>query len=420
MGSIHEEIYTRVKALFDQDLDATRGLNKSTSAAYCRGGIWRIGDPKIGRTINWPHIEVFIAVDEDLNSPDGTCCICTVEFRIIGNRDQKFEGNAGDIALNTVAQRIREVYNDCPTQKPDSTFTYRISSFRRNSGAPGPVSDKEFVLTERYTVLVTSADVSVFHVYNSGQKTFFRGGFSSEVRRFIALDVGDFERPNNSLPHVGSVENLQVVQNVTRTRVFNRLDAEYTVSYKPFDALFNEVQKRVDLTMGYIDQEVPLWRRVASSTPQGNVVAYIPQYDSFRRATFARTEQIQKDIGKSADGTDMLIGIQNLIAADSNKIRIIDGKKYLFVSSELEYNTNTGIALITARFWTTGPVKARPAQSGQGTVWDVGLPALDYLEDYIVTPAYQIANDPNRTTIPQVNVRNYADLADVGDFSWLN
>lgn len=414
MGAIHEELYSRVKALFDQDLDATRGLNKSGSAAYCRGGMWRVGDPK--KTKNYPHIDVRINVDEDLNSADGTCCLCTVELKMVAARDQKYEGNSGDVALNTVAQRVREVFNDAPVEKGTGSNLYRISSFKRTGGGLGGETDKELTLFDRYQVLVTSRETQVFHVYNGASKTFYRGGFSREGRRFVCLDIGDIEAPNNEVPHVGWSDHLQIVQSVTRTRVFNKYDAEYMVTYKPLDFSFDRQQRRVRVKTGYIDQVVPLWKRQAAQGNQGNIVSYIPQYINFRRTTFSRTEQVTKDVGKSV-GTDILLDIQNQIAADTNTIRVIDGKKYLFIGADVEYNTNSGLALVTARFWTTGPVKAVPANSAQGVIYDVALPALDYLEDYIVTPP--VALPSGGTSIPSIGKKNVDDLYTTGVFAWL-
>jgi len=414
LGSVHEELYARVYALFTQDLDASRGLSNNASTAFCRGGMYRAGDPQ--RTMNAPWIEVSIGIDEDMNSADGTICLATVDLRIHGNRDKKFTGNGGDSVLNTVAQRVREVYNDCPYEKGGASDAYRISSFKRTGGGLISVGDKDLVLSERYQVLVSAKDVYFFHVYTGGVKQFLRGGFSDENRKFISLNIGDLEAPNPDIPHPGYTDRLSIVRSVTRTRVFNKFDAEYVVDYNPLDMSFMEQQRRSSLEFSTIEQEVPLYERKVTQASDGTHVWYLPKKDTFKRAAFTRTEQVKKDVGKEIN-TDVMLGIQNQIAADANTIRIIDGKKYLFIGATLDYNTKTGIALITATFWTTGPVKGRPPNSGQGVVYDVGLPALSYLEDYIVTEPVQTGAG---SSLPVIGVRNYADMCNVGSFAWLN
>lgn len=404
-------------ALFTQDLDATRGLAKSGSAAYCRGGMFRSGDPRIGRTINWPYIECRISVDEDLNAKNGDVFVCTVEMRIHGNRDQNYGGNSGDIALNTVAQRVREVYNDCPVAKGGSGDVYRISSFKRQQGTLGEVGDKDLVLVDRYTVLVSSKDQNVFQVYNSASKRFYRGGFSSEGRRYVVTDIPDLESPNNDIPHVGWTDRQQIVRSTERLRVFNRFDAEYMVNYEPLDFSFNEQQRRVEIATGLVEQAVPLYKRVSQPGPDGNYVWYLPQELKFKRATYTRTEQVKKDLGKNLE-QDVLLPLMNAISADTNKVRLYGTTPYLFLGADVEYNTNSGIAIVTAKFWTVGPVKAIPANSGQGVVYDVGVPALGYLEDYVVTEPIPASNGPG-TSLPAIGVKPYADLYDVGGFQWL-
>lgn len=413
LGSVHEELYNRVKALFDQDLDPTRGLNKSGSAGYCRGGMWRMGDPQ--KTKNYPHIEVRLNMDEDLNSADGVICLFTVELRIIADRDQKYEGNSGDVALNTVAQRVRELYNDCPVEKGTGSNEYRISSFKRLGGSLGEVTDKHLSLVDRYQVVVSTRDVTLFHVFNSASKTFYRGGFSREGRRFIALDVGDLEAPNNEVPHPGWADRLQIAQAVTRSRVFNKFDAEYVVTYKPLDFSFDQRQARVTVETDLVPQKAIMYQQVQNSTPEGTTTTFVPIEWTYERARYTRTEQIKKDIGRTID-TDPLTDLMNQIAADTNKIRTIDNVPYLFLGPKITYNTKTGIALISATFRTVGPVKAiLPENRPDGPT--TGLPALDWMQTYLDIPAYK-----QGTVVrpPAIYTRPILDYYEEGSFAWLN
>lgn len=416
MGSVHEELYARVYALFTQDLDATRGLSNSSSTAYCRGGMYRAGDPQ--RTMNPPWIEVSIGIDEDMNSPDGTICVATVDLRIHGNRDKKYTGNGGDSILNTVAQRVREVYNDCAVEKGATADKYRISSFKRVGGGLAGVGDKDLVLSERYRVLVTEKGVGLFHLWSGGAKQFLRGGFSDENRHYIALDIGDLEAPNNDVPHPGYTDRLSIVKSVTRVRVFNKWDAEYAVNYKPLDFSFDEQQRRTRVTQDVEEQEVPLYKRLTTSDPETGQpqVSWSASYKTFKRATFTRTEQVKRDIGRTID-TDPLIDLMTQIAADTNKIRVIGNVPYLFQGAEVEYNTVTGIALVSAVFWTIGPVKAKSRTSSGGVVWDVGLPALGYLENYQVTEPK--VSGGRSITDPLIQVVPYIDDYEIGGFAWL-
>ncbi len=413
MGSVHEELYARVYALFTQDLDATRGLSYSSSTAYCRGGMYRAGDPQ--RTMNAPWIEVSIGIDEDINSADGTICLATVDLRIHGNRDKKYTGNGGDSVLNTVAQRVREVYNDCAVEKGGASDKYRISSFKRVGGGLAGVGDKDLVLSERYQVLVSEKDVGLFHLWSGGAKQFLRGGFSDENRRFIALDIGDLEAPNNDVPHPGYTDRLSIVKSVTRTRVFNKWDAEYVVNYNPLDFSFNEQQKRTTIVGDVIEQEATMYRRVDDTGPNGTVTSYIPDVWTYERARYTRTEQVKKDIGRTID-TDPLIDLMNQITADTNKIRMIDNVPFLFIGPEIEYNTKTGIALISATFRTVGKVKAVPAEVINGVGQTTGLPALDWMQTYRVVPPIM-----QGTTLipPAIFTKPIIDYYETGSFAWL-
>lgn len=413
MGSVHEELYARVYALFTQDLDSTRGLSNSSSTAYCRGSMYRSGDPQ--RTMNAPWIEVSIGIDEDMNSADGTICLATADLRIHGNRDKKYTGNGGDSVLNTVAQRVREVYNDCAVEKGGASDKYRISSFKRVGGGLAGVGDKDLVLSERYQVLVSEKDVGLFHLWSGGAKQFLRGGFSDENRRFIALDIGDLEAPNNDVPHPGYTDRLSIVKSVTRTRVFNKFDAEYVVNYNPLDFSFEEQQKRVVVDTSLVPQNAIMYQQVQNSTPDGTTTTFVPIEWQYNRARFTRTEQVKKDIGRTID-TDPMIDLMTQIAADTNKIRMIGNVPYLFLGPNLDYNTKTGIALVTAVFQTDGPVKAiLPENRPDGPT--TGLPALSWMETYLDVPAYK---QGNVTRPPAIYTRPVTDFYEEGSFAWLN
>lgn len=417
MGSVHEELYARVKELFDNDQDPVRGLSKSGSAAYCRGGMYRMGDPE--RTKNWPWIEVRIATEEDLNNKDGSAFLCSVELRMHGNRDQNYGGNAGDIGLNIIAQRVREVYNDCAVSKngvgSSGGNVYRISSFKRQAGSLAEVDGKEFVVVDRYRVLVSDKDRVVFQVYEPGEKTFYRGGFSGESRKFVVTDLPDLEAPPANIPHVGYADRLQIVKSVHRTRVLNRLDAEYVVRYEPLDFSFDEQQRRVEITTSSELQEVTLFKRIDRNDASGQTTWYLPQIVPFRRATMTRTVQVKKDLGRDYQN-DVTLPLQSAIAADTNTYVTFDGIPYVFLGADVEYNTNTGLALVTAKFWTIGKVQGVDVGVSHGLTNSVVVPPLNYLEDYAITEA---VNTPSGLIPPTISVKPYLEIYEEGDFSWL-
>ena len=381
MGSVHEEIYAQVKRLVEGDSGNALGLSKTSLDYYVRpGDVIRDGEKR--ETLGLPRIVASVSdvVEHDSNPP-GPVAVTRVRLALTVDRDSKEFTD-----LNLLASRLRDVFDGSAAYYPTTAGeNYRISSFMLDREAPARITDKELEYGFDFTVVATPAEVGssstvsfLLTDVSTDSLDWIKGGYARNLR-YIVVGLGDAGSPGAlleaGLGAQGDVDLAtgSIIHRVTRNRLLNKNDAEFTVEIAPGTGVL-PVMFEAASTGSEIDKQTVPWWNIAhteSDSVEFPYWAWAPF--EIDRVRFYRT-YTRENLGISE------ANIQTINSLYAGRFADFSDGPYLFLGCRA-WQQRSGLFRVVTKFYRYNAVPEREGDSA------FVLPALSELQVYRIGDA---------------------------------